>query len=97
MEAGPEGEDNHGVGARAVGTTGHGDGRSHSGCPMQPDGQQTAAPHRLTHNNTKERGNECVCVCELEEAGVEKSAGYAGTGSMVPPGRGNEKFHMSLP
>lgn len=34
---------------------------------------------------------------EREKAGLEKKAArYTGAGSMVPPGRGDEKFHMSL-
>lgn len=41
--------------------------------------------------------HECEREREREKAGLEKKAArYTGAGSMVPPGRGDEKFHMSL-
>lgn len=41
--------------------------------------------------------HECERERERGKAGLEKKAArYTGAGSMVPPGRGDEKFHMSL-
>lgn len=79
-EAGPERDDDNIVGAGARETAGHGEELT---TPPSSCSEQTL--RQLCHQRHRERTTE-----------RKKAERYTCTGSMVPPGRGNEKYHTSL-